>query len=69
MRKPRVQAPRFSIADRVVVQPVITTAHAGKAGTVVDIRISRYTPTLDKYRVRLDDGLELDFWDIQLRTA
>jgi len=67
--RPRNESPRFSVGDRIVIQEVISTSHSGKPGTVVNIRRSRHSVTLDKYRVRLDAGPELDFWDIQLKTA
>ncbi len=69
MRKPRLDTPRFSIGDRIAIQPAIWTSHAGKIGTVVQIKSNVHSMTLDKYRVKLDTGTEeLEFWDIQLRS-
>ena len=68
MHKLRLVAPRFSIGTRVVVNDAIRNPHIGEIGTVLSIRYSRYSITLDKYSVQLDSGLRRDFWDIQLRT-
>jgi hypothetical protein len=66
---PRTRAPRFSIHERVQIRDVIMTAHTGKEGTVVGLRVIADSHTLDRYEVQLLSG-EIDtFWDIQLCRA
>jgi hypothetical protein len=62
----RSPAPRFSIGSLVEIRDVISTRYFGQTGTVVLVRPSRRSPTLDKYVVRFADGVEKLFWDIQL---
>ena len=64
--KQRRTDPRFSLGALVEIRDVISTRHSGKTGTVILVRPSRRNSTLDKYLVRFADGVEKEFWDIQL---
>lgn len=66
MRKLRVSPMRFSVGNRVMINKTIMSRHAGDSGTIVSVRSSPYSQTLDRYWIRLDSGVEILFWDIQL---
>ncbi len=61
---------RFEVGDKVLISGPITTKHCNRQATVIEVHPSRHAPpgttSLDKYRVRFDDGEEIQFYDIQL---
>ncbi len=60
--------PRFRIGDYVEILSTIATHFSGMSGVITEVTVSRHAQTLDKYRVRFDDGAEQVFWDVQLRS-
>jgi hypothetical protein len=64
---------RFESGDRVVVATSITTEHANRQGTVIEVFPGRQGPrgatALDKYTVQFKDGTQFQFYDLQLLRA
>ena len=58
---------RFIVGEPVRISDTIATRHAGSTGVIVGTHLSERSRTLDKYTVRLADGTEVMFWDIQLQ--
>jgi len=58
---------RFQPGDIVRLNNTIRTVHADKTGQVIKVVPNRRgKQTLDKYIIRLPDGVEIQVWDIQL---
>ena len=64
---------RFQLGQRVLITGPIVTRYRGCEATVISFRPNRHTPpgvtSADKYIVRLEEGDELEFFDIQLIAA
>lgn len=58
---------RFIVGEPVTISDIIATRYAGSTGVIVGTYLSERSRTLDKYTVRLADGTEVTFWDIQLQ--
>ncbi len=67
VKKERCTPPRFHVGSRVIINDLISNAHVGELGRVICLKPSRHSVTLDAYLVRLDSGIEREFWDVQLK--
>jgi len=65
--KPRIPV-RFAIGDVVEITSKVRLRFAGKRAVIISVEESRYSHTLDKYTVRVDDFEQSEvFWDFELK--
>src|SRR6185369_1619272 len=61
---------RFQVGVKVRISGPITTKHRDREATVLEVRVSRHSrpgvTSLDKYVVQFEDGIQAEFFDIQL---
>jgi hypothetical protein len=65
----RIARPRFKLGDSVEIGSAICTRFIGSTGIVMGVIEHRHSHTADKYTVRLAEGEQVVFWDVQLKES
>jgi hypothetical protein len=62
--------PRFHLGQKVLITGPIPTKHRGREATVIGVHPNEHTSpgvtVADKYIVRLEEGNDAEFFEIQL---